>query len=300
LISVTAASNSKLAHIPDISTQEGLLDVIMLGNLLEFSKAFAGKSKANSESEEQDVARFRYRRFMAWFADHHLIATDSLLVNPFYIFYRSLIEFGSSLSAYKSVWSESNPRGQSAALFQRHILEHVENQWPRLVPRFQQLLDSPTRLFTWSGPTFTIWRRDRLPPNFAALESMDLPHSPVFSVQTITPTEPAAPTPDASAGSPKSSQHVDGEVPENSEAIDPLDAMDISPDEGNGGGDGEPAAPQLQPGESQFSYLFIFVIQCTVLSRSTEGQAPPPPPTPPMIAMEWTISHGLYCTDNIA
>ena len=189
---MTTASEFKKAHIPDISTQDGLLDIIMLGNMLEFSKVFAGKSRAASEAEEQDVARFRYRRFMAWFADHHLVVLESQMVNPWYLFYRSLIEFGSSLCEYKSVWPESNPGGLSASLLERYVTEHISDQWPSLLPRFQQLRESPTRLFAWSGPAFTIYHRDRLPAHFAATESMDVPECPVFSLRSDTPSPPNA------------------------------------------------------------------------------------------------------------
>jgi hypothetical protein len=187
----------KKAHIPDVSTQEGLLDIIMLGNILELSKVFSGKSKATLENEEQDMARLRYRRFMMWFADHHLIVLDGELVNPWYVCYRSLLEFATSLCEYKSVWSDDNG---AAILFRRQVTEHISHQWPLLLPRFLQLLDSPTRLFTWSGPALTIWQRDHLPPNFAAPESMDVADSPVFSVKrdpspadaedAASPTEP--------------------------------------------------------------------------------------------------------------
>jgi hypothetical protein len=187
VIFAAAASDLKKAHIPDIHNPEGFLDVIMVGNLLEFSKAFAGKSTGNAEVEEQDVARFRYRRFMGWFADHHILVFDSHLVNPWYVFYRSLIEFGSSLCVYKSVWPELNTDGGfTEGPLRRCISEHIRDQWAILLPRFSQLLKSPTRLFKWTGPSFKIWRRDELPPNFVAPETIDHPDFPVLSANGDT------------------------------------------------------------------------------------------------------------------
>jgi hypothetical protein len=56
LPTIASASDLNKAHIPDIGTQEGLFDIIMVGNVLEFSRAFTGKSRAHSRGQG---ARYR-------------------------------------------------------------------------------------------------------------------------------------------------------------------------------------------------------------------------------------------------
>ena len=158
----------------------------MVGNLLEFSQVFSHAADLEQESpetlEEQNVARWRYRQFMGWFASTHTISFDGSFVNPWYVAHRSLIEFGSSLCAYKEVRSKEIPDATlTADRLQKMVTQHIKSDWPTLLPRFLQLLQSPTRFFRWTGPKFDICRRDKLPPDFFIPELEDLATSPVFS-----------------------------------------------------------------------------------------------------------------------
>jgi hypothetical protein len=178
------ASPLKLAHIPDVATVEGLFDIVMVGNILEFSKVFSPAALLDRESpealEERNVACWRYRQFMGWFASNHTISIDGSFVNPWYIAHRCLIEFGTSLCAYKEVRSDETAT-LTASKLRKIVTQHIKSDWPTLLPRFLQLLESPTRFFRWTGPKFVIHRRDNLPPNLIVPELEDLPISPVFS-----------------------------------------------------------------------------------------------------------------------
>ena len=165
---------------------------MMLGNIIELADVFALGSKTHVEVksptivEEETVARWRYRQFVAWIAANHVAVIDGTIVNPWYIFHRALIEFASSLCAYK----EANPKTNcdypfTPAMLQKKTLDCIKSQWPMLVPRFLQRLESPTGFFTWTGPNFQIWRRDELPPTFLILEAKELPQSPVFSRRSV-------------------------------------------------------------------------------------------------------------------
>jgi hypothetical protein len=172
--------------MPDVQTVEGLLSVLMVGSLLEFSKVFSHAAYIGQESpeaaEERNAACLRYRQFMAWFASNHTTHFNGSFVNPWYIAHRLLIEFGSSLCAYKEVASnEELDDSLTVAKLKRMVTHHIKSDWPMLLPRFSQLLDSPTRSFQWTGPDFVIYRRDKLLQEFVVPELNDLPVSPVFS-----------------------------------------------------------------------------------------------------------------------
>jgi hypothetical protein len=173
-----------------VQTVEGLLSVLMVGSLLEFSKVFSHAAYTGQESpeaaEERNAACLRHRQFMAWFASDHTTHFNGSFVNPWYIAHRLLIEFGSSLCAYKEVASnEELDDSLTVAKLQRMVTHHIKSDWPMLLPRFSQLLDSPTRSFQWTGPNFVIYRRDKLLREFVVPELDDLPISPVFSELAI-------------------------------------------------------------------------------------------------------------------
>jgi len=46
------AFSDTLAHIPDVTTQDGLLDIIMVGNMLEFATALGLKHSGKKSHPE--------------------------------------------------------------------------------------------------------------------------------------------------------------------------------------------------------------------------------------------------------
>jgi hypothetical protein len=203
-----AVSPLKDAHTPDITTQEGLCDVLMLGHIIELAEVFALNSVTHNDHkknptivEEEQIARWRYRRFIGWIARTHVAVVNNSIVNIWYIFHRSMIEFASSLCAYKQACPDKTTEYPfTLEMLQKKISDHLKSDWPQLVPRFLQLLDSPTGLFTWTGPAFKIWRRDKLPPHFLVLELDDLKESPVFSLKSNAKDKMMVAIPDVEAG----------------------------------------------------------------------------------------------------
>jgi hypothetical protein len=170
---------------------------MMLGNIIELVEAFALSSSVRYEDErpdiveEEDVARWRYRQFFAWVAANHVAVMKGSIVSPWYLFQRSILEFASSLCAYKTACpKKQHEYPYTPEMLREKTTDYFKSQWPMLVPRFRQLLQSPTGLFTWTGPRFKIWRRDKLPPHFLVLEEKELPESPVFSQSKGVFTQP--------------------------------------------------------------------------------------------------------------
>jgi hypothetical protein len=179
----------------------------MLGHIIELADAFAlnsvthGDKKNLTIDEEEQIARWRYRRFIGWIARTHVAVVNDSIVNIWYIFHRSLIEFASSLCAYKQACPKKTTEYPfTLEMLRKTISDHFKSDWPLLLPRFLQLLDSPTGLFTWTGPAFKIWRRDKLPPHFLILELADLSESPVFSLKSNTKDKLMVAVPEVGAG----------------------------------------------------------------------------------------------------
>jgi hypothetical protein len=99
------------------------------------------------------------------------------MVSPWYVVYRFLIEFASSLCAYKRKWDRSDThQGPSAAQLLKTVESHLKSDFPMLLPRFRQLLDAPTNQFRWTGPELHIFPRDES----LVLEVKDIPNCPVY------------------------------------------------------------------------------------------------------------------------
>jgi hypothetical protein len=180
------ASPLKLAHLPDVATPTGFLDVVMVGTVLELSRALSriyyGRAVDFLLIEEENVARWRYRQLITWFVQTYWITVGGTIVSPWYVVQRFLIEFASSLCAYKTIWDRSDThQGLSADQLLETIKRHLESDWPTLLPRFRQLLVSPTNQFRWTGPQLEIFRRDQLRPGTLLPEVMDIQTYPVHT-----------------------------------------------------------------------------------------------------------------------
>jgi hypothetical protein len=90
--------------MPNISSPEGLLDVIMVGNTLEFAFAlnrhYTAKQTPPDVAEEQHVAMYRYRLFQSWYNRNYILNVEGQYLSPSYVFNRSLITFGAALCSY--------------------------------------------------------------------------------------------------------------------------------------------------------------------------------------------------------
>lgn len=104
----------KTAHVPDVSTCEGLLDVIAIGNLLEISpivdmRAYCRCAGPRSKCEcrippldllYQEDGRTFYENFIDFFVDHFEILHDDELVDPISWLFDVSTPHKTSLSSY--------------------------------------------------------------------------------------------------------------------------------------------------------------------------------------------------------
>ena len=165
-LNITLAFGETHAHIHNIMTQEGLVDLIMVGNMLEFALAFGHKFLGAKPDvvEEMNVAMRRYRIFQSWFTQQHILEVGGQGLNASYVFNRSLIQFGGALCSYMKRWETKVALGISARQVKTIVLNHFRKEWQDLLGAFERLLNedpSKCQWFSWNGPNFHILPRDK-------------------------------------------------------------------------------------------------------------------------------------------
>jgi len=167
-------------HIPDITTKDGLLDVIMVGNILEFSDALDtdcfGKNVPDDIMEERSAARSRYRQFQCWFIRWYILDIEGEAVNPCYVFQLSLIDFGVALCSYGERWKMEVPSKQ----LRRAVLSFFRTNFQDLLGALEERLGKDIahcHWLSWTGPHFGIYRRD---DRQAWKESEDWAINPIY------------------------------------------------------------------------------------------------------------------------
>lgn len=159
------------AHVPDITTQAGLLDIIAVGCVLEFSSALniAGYSGSAIEDEDAAIAasveaghaRARFRVIMKSFGTRYTTIVADQLVHPSYIWNRILVQFGAALVNYMKKQNKVAVKapGVSAKSIAQAVQSHLTTDHPHLVLPFQrELKKNPTSL-TWNGLPIHVIRR---------------------------------------------------------------------------------------------------------------------------------------------
>jgi hypothetical protein len=174
-------SDDFLAHVPDVSTPNGLLDVILVGNIIEFADAlsrpyYAGKVPKDV-LEEENVARWRYRQLIRWIANNFVLVFENSYVNPWYLVHMSIAQFAATLCAYMETWKMkgNEAKGCTPKKFRLAVFNHLRRQWLGLIPKFDELSnDQASPTFAWNGPEFQVLRRNKLPQGVVFTELADL------------------------------------------------------------------------------------------------------------------------------
>jgi hypothetical protein len=152
------------AHIPDIRTQDGLLDVIMVGSLIELAeiinRSHYEKTETDQEREEENVMRWRYRLFIKWFVSNYTTRLDNELVNPTYVFYKHFLQVAAALVIYmKQCPKVTGLSNISPLQVQSDISRRIRRSNPELFAAFTRLLATGPSSFGWTGPAIEISSR---------------------------------------------------------------------------------------------------------------------------------------------
>jgi hypothetical protein len=150
------------AHVPDVKTQEGLCDMIALGNFCELGtildRLSYTKQMDAKDIEECEVARWHYHQFQVWFCKNYTLSVGGTLVRPKLVFHRSLVEFATALVDHKYVHVDEVPLVEccSALELNKRVANFIESEHSELSDCFDRLMTTGHRNFFWGGKTMKI------------------------------------------------------------------------------------------------------------------------------------------------
>lgn len=182
--------------MPDILTQEGLLDVIAVGCVLEFASALNRDIYSGNYDEDDDEtiainveaahARTRFRVIMKTFAARFTTVIGEQMVHPSYIWNRILVQFGAAMVTYmqkKATVVVQSP-GVSHQTISAAVKLHLQTDHPHLVAPFQRELKAKATALTWSGEAIQVVPRTAAFEHImtaAGLEELrELPERPLY------------------------------------------------------------------------------------------------------------------------
>ena len=126
-------------HVINVTTIDGLFDIITLGNLIEFSAALDARTYAleplsGAELQERRTAILRYHTFIALYAQEFCLVIDGMWVNPAYIFRKQLVDFGCTILKYfqtqEPLMDEDEQRpGLTSVLLHKCLSDHITQNW---------------------------------------------------------------------------------------------------------------------------------------------------------------------------
>jgi hypothetical protein len=216
----------KPLHVIDVTVIEGLLDIIALGNLIEFSSALDLRTYENiildeDELLEIEIAMTRYRAFIRWFCRKFGLLIEGTWVVASYLFKHRLISFAATTCVYfanehSTTQRESRLKGITPSLVKGYFRRHIKLCWPDLEPLFEHLLDHPSCFLYYTGPSIRVIRKtelnllqenltDKIEDEDYSPAPIYLPAQPAPTAGEEAPEHPApkrAHNPSASATSP--------------------------------------------------------------------------------------------------
>ena len=181
-------------HVIDITNMDELLDLITVGNIIEFASALDHRTYddipiSREEHLEQEFAMTRYHTFIRWFSKQFCLVIGNAVVNVSYIFKRQLISFGVTLGLYVSrehsaVQQVDRMKGITPAAVKKLIRHHIKHFWCDVLPAFDKMVENPSAVLYYVGPTIEIVAKT---PDFLARaqsmtieEESDFKDAPIF------------------------------------------------------------------------------------------------------------------------
>lgn len=154
-----------------MSQTEGLLDVIALGCILEFSTALNrlryrpdyNPLTDNAERSEEEHARTRFCVIMKIFGEQFVTSIDQAgLVHSSYIWKRLIVCFAAAVVTYRTARNDVVPDqpGMTTASITAAFRAHLEADHSELLPCFEEDLKKALDCLSWDGPQITITPRN--------------------------------------------------------------------------------------------------------------------------------------------
>jgi hypothetical protein len=151
-------------HIPDVTTFQGLCDIMMLGNVCELGvfmqrKFFDGATTMENEVEECGMARWRYRQFQTWFQSRHVLLVNGRCYEPIAAFRRSLVEFMAAVCWHKRGFTGNVPHHKNFTFLNMIYVyaRFLRLEYPELLETWKRRVKSrEAKVLFWNGPKFEV------------------------------------------------------------------------------------------------------------------------------------------------
>lgn len=186
------------AHIPDLSTEDGLLDTVALGCVLELATPLSQDRYATDydptndenwfEFNEEARARTWFRVIMKKFAIKYATIIDGCVVHPSYIWQYCLVGFAAAFLTHINAKDEEVKPvpGRTPEKVTEALRWHFQREHPHLVGAFDAAIQGPEprTSLTWNGPKIQIIRKstalDQMFRATGIMEALDLPGFPLY------------------------------------------------------------------------------------------------------------------------
>jgi hypothetical protein len=188
------------AHIPNISTVNGLLTLITVGNIVELALALDHSSYTRSPlsaGEEAEVAITRYHIFIQWFSQQYCLLIGQDCITPRYLFAKRLADFAATIYKYRTIQcGQANNQkipGFTPSKLHQLLSIQISECWPYLTPYFDKAIKNPSSYLYWTGPVFSIRRRTNT--LLQILSNLEIHEQFDYSLDSIYPTLTSSPPP---------------------------------------------------------------------------------------------------------
>lgn len=143
---------ARKAHVPDMSTRDGLLDVIAMGCVLKFTTALsheryhraydASTDDACADRQQENLGRTYFRVLMKVFATKYHLFVGNVLLHGSYIWHSVMVRFAASLVAHMKSKKKAVTfaPGMSITAVEDALRLHLSEDHPHLVEPFNLAL----------------------------------------------------------------------------------------------------------------------------------------------------------------
>jgi len=157
---------TKYPHVPDVQTENGLKDVMAVGNILELGTVLDRRCYSTAgvhwrELIEMGSSRAMYRRLISIIAQNFVIMVGGKPVLPLVVFARSLVELAATIIVYKEDMESAGHKipGCSFVKVKDKMVTLFQSNYPELLPKLHSLMESRVESLDWTGPSISITRR---------------------------------------------------------------------------------------------------------------------------------------------
>jgi hypothetical protein len=156
---------SSYPHVPNIRTEDGLKDIMAIGNILQLAPVMDRRCYLSSgghwtERVEMAFSRSWYRQLQTIIAQHFILTVEGKPISPYAIFQRSLVEFAAAVVVYKEDMSTVRKiTGFPPSKVKDKMVAVFQTNYPELLPKLHSLIKNRVQYLYWTGPKISITER---------------------------------------------------------------------------------------------------------------------------------------------